>query len=79
MQKTNNTFTMKHSRKELTALRDANIFKDFCDMYNKKGLRPDAIYDILSLKKYFLSKERLYRIVLKQSSKTKGFRGDKPG
>lgn len=57
-------------KQELKAKKDAEIFKDFCRMYNDEGMRPDAIYERLEVK-YFLDPTTLQRIVSKQAKQDK--------
>jgi Mor family transcriptional regulator len=56
--------------KTLQNKRNQAIFNEYAEMWGKQGMREDLIFEKLS-EKYFLCRDTVYRIILKQSKTAK--------
>ncbi|HEK20688.1 hypothetical protein [Mucilaginibacter sp.] len=50
--------------------RNQALFNEYAEMWGKQGMREDLIFEKLS-EKYFLCRDTVYRIILKQSKTSK--------
>lgn len=54
----------------LVKKRNQALFNDYAEMWGKQGMREDLIFEKLS-EKYFLCRDTVYRLILKQSKTAK--------